>query len=74
MHYLTIFVSTRCQKLSNSFICHSTRLTEEEDGTKCMGVDIKNTDLKRDSGEVKGCNQGRHLCTACLDSLNHVIL
>ena len=35
---------------------------------------IKNTDIKRDSSEVQGCNQHGHLCTAHLDSLNHVIL
>ena len=39
MHYLTIFVSTRCQKLSNSFICHSDRLTEKR--MKCVGGDIR---------------------------------
>ena len=39
-----------------------------------MGGDIKNTDFKRDSGEVKGCNQRRRLCTARLEGLNCVKL
>ena len=29
MHYLTVFVSTRYQKLSNLFVRHSARLTEK---------------------------------------------
>ena len=37
-----------------------------------MGGDIKNTNFKRDSGEVKGCNQHRRPCTARLEGLNCV--
>ena len=39
-----------------------------------MGGAIQNTNFKRDSGEVKGCNQHGCPCTACLDGLNHVTL
>ena len=39
-----------------------------------MGDDIQNTDFKRDSGEVKGCNQRGRPCTARLEGLNCVKL
>ena len=34
----------------------------------CVGSNIKNTDIKHDSGEVQVCNQGGCLCTAHLNS------
>ena len=37
---------------------------------KCIGGNIQNSDFKRDSGAVKGCN----LCKAHLNGLNCVIL
>ena len=43
---------------------------EEERWMKCMGSDIQNTDYKRDSGKVKGCNQCGCICTAHLDGPN----
>ena len=39
-----------------------------------MGGDIQNTNIERDSGEVKGCNQRGRPCTACVDGLNCVKL
>ena len=39
-----------------------------------MGGYIKNTDFKRDSGEVKGCNQRGRPCTARLEGPSCVTL
>ena len=41
---------------------------------KCVGGDIQNSDLKRDSDEVKACSKRGCTCTARLDGLNCNIL
>ena len=38
-----------------------------------MGGDIHNTNLQRDSNEVKGCSKRGHPCAARLDGLNRDI-
>ena len=42
--------------------------------TKCVGGDIYNTDLQRDSDEAKGCSKRGDPCTARLNGLNCDIL
>ena len=47
---------------------------EERRGTKCVGGNIQNTDLQRDSNKVKGCSKHGCPCIARLDGINRDIL
>ena len=66
--------SEKSQAIHSSVTALGLLKKKKERRTKCVGSNIQNTDLQRDSDEVEGCSKRGYPCTACLNGLNRDIL